>query len=76
MQAADPRLPDSTGLDSNIRWDELAAMPLRSRSSLNLRVARFQKIFDDDNVAVVVDEEEVIGIIGKIDLVEFLASKT
>ena len=39
-------------------------------------LTRVQQIFDDDNVAVVVDNEQVIAIIGKIDMVEFLAAKS
>ncbi len=34
-----------------------------------------QHVFDEDNVAVVVEKETIVGIIGKIDLVEFLAAR-
>ena len=38
-------------------------------------VSRVQRIFDQNNVAVVIDSGQVTGIISKIDVVEFLASR-
>ena len=38
-------------------------------------LARVQEIFDDENVAMVVEEANVVGVISKIDLVEFLAAR-
>ena len=35
-----------------------------------------QKIFEENNVAVVVDQGNIVGIINKIDLLEFLSKKT
>ncbi|MFQ5413306.1 MAG: pyridoxal-phosphate dependent enzyme [Phycisphaerae bacterium] len=55
---------------------------LRAATRMNGQVkpddplSRVQEVFDDDNVAVVIDNDAVIGIITKIDVVEFLASRT
>ena len=35
-----------------------------------------QRIFEENNVAVVVDQGNIVGIINKIDLLEFLSKKT
>ncbi len=53
-----------------------AAKPLMGKVNVNDPLSKVQEVFDEDNVAVVVDNEEVIGIIGKIDLVEFLAARS
>lgn len=39
-------------------------------------VTRVQRIFDEDNVAVVVDEGAVTGVVSKIDLVEYLTARS
>ena len=38
-------------------------------------IAAVQAIFDDENVAMVVENGEVTGVITKIDVVEFLAAR-
>ncbi len=53
-----------------------AAKPLMGKVGVDDSLTRVQQIFDDDNVAVVIDADEVIGIIGKIDMVEFLAARS
>ena len=35
-----------------------------------------QEIFDGENVAMVVEDAHVIGVISKIDMVEFLAARS
>ncbi|MGE3181604.1 MAG: pyridoxal-phosphate dependent enzyme [Phycisphaerae bacterium] len=52
-----------------------AAKPMQGVVTPHDPLSKVQKIFDDDNVAVVIDNDEVVGIIGKIDMVEFLASR-
>ena len=52
-----------------------AATPLLGQVSLHDPISRVQDVFDEDNVAVVIEKEEVIGIIGKIDIIEFLAAR-
>jgi cystathionine beta-synthase len=54
---------------------EPLVQPLQGVVGLDTPVARLRDIFNDDNVAVVKDGERVIGILTKIDLIEFLASK-
>jgi predicted transcriptional regulator len=34
-----------------------------------------QSVFDDENVAVVVEDGDVTGVISKIDVIEYLASQ-
>jgi cystathionine beta-synthase len=53
-----------------------AAKPLRGQVSVRDPLSRVQKVFDEDNVAVVVEEGDVRGVISKIDIVEFLTSAT
>ncbi|MEE8155188.1 MAG: pyridoxal-phosphate dependent enzyme [Phycisphaerales bacterium] len=53
-----------------------AAKPLMGKVGVDDSLLRVQEIFDDDNVAVVVENDQVIGIIGKIDVVEFLAARS
>ncbi len=53
-----------------------AAKPLRGQVTLDDPLSRVQDIFDRDNVAVVVEENRIIGVISKIDVVEFLAART
>jgi cystathionine beta-synthase len=52
-----------------------AAKPLQGQVTLDDTLTHVTKVFDDDNVAVVVDDGAVRGIISKIDLVEFLAAR-
>ena len=53
-----------------------AAKPLAGRVALDDSLARVQEVFDQDNVAVVIDGDTVIGIIGKIDVVQYLAARS
>jgi cystathionine beta-synthase len=53
-----------------------AAKPMQGLVTPDDSLARVQRVFDDDNVAVVIDHDEVVGIISKIDVVEFLASRS
>ena len=39
-------------------------------------LTRVQSVFDDQNVAVVVEKGNIIGIISKIDVVQFLAARS
>ena len=39
-------------------------------------LTKVQSVFDENNVAVVVDAGAIVGIISKIDVVEFLAQRT
>jgi len=41
----------------------------------NETLDQVQRIFENDNVAVVVDEGQVTGIINKIDMLEFITQK-
>jgi cystathionine beta-synthase len=52
-----------------------AAKPLQGQVTPDASLARVQKIFDDENVAVVVENGDIIGIISKIDMIEFLAAR-
>ncbi len=51
------------------------AKPMQGMVTPNDSLSKVQKIFDADNVAVVVDDNQVVGIIGKLDVVEFLAAR-
>ncbi len=53
-----------------------AAKPLMGKVGVDDSLSKVQEVFDQDNVAVVVDNDQVIGIIGKIDVVEFLAARS
>ncbi len=59
--------PDDTVLKS--------AKPLEGQVSLDDPLTRVQTVFDQNNVAVVISDGAVAGIISKIDVVEFLASR-
>ncbi len=52
------------------------ARPLEGQIRPSQTLAQVQKIFEDNNVAVVVDEGQILGIINKIDLLEFLTKQT
>ncbi|MHC5115263.1 MAG: pyridoxal-phosphate dependent enzyme, partial [Planctomycetota bacterium] len=51
-----------------------AAKPLHGQVSIDDSLSKVQRVFDQENVAVVVDQDRVKGIITKIDVIEFLAS--
>ncbi len=51
-----------------------AAKPLQGVVAPGDPLSKVQKVFDEDNVAVVIEHGQVLGIIGKIDVVEYLAS--
>ncbi|MBS36372.1 MAG: pyridoxal-5'-phosphate-dependent protein subunit beta [Thiotrichales bacterium] len=53
-----------------------AATALRGQVLLDDSLSEVQRVFDEQNVAVVIEQEDVIGVISKIDVVEFLASRT
>ncbi len=52
-----------------------AAKPLQGQVSMDDPLSKVQRIFDSDNVAVVVEKGAIAGIISKIDIVEFLAAR-
>ncbi len=52
-----------------------AATELEGEVTMDDSLSKVQSIFDADNVAVVVEKGKVIGVITKIDVVEFLASR-
>jgi cystathionine beta-synthase len=52
-----------------------AAKPLQGQVAMDDTLTDVTKVFDEDNVAVVVEDGAVQGIISKIDLVEFLAAR-
>jgi cystathionine beta-synthase len=49
--------------------------PLQGVVALDTPIARLRDIFNDDNVAVVKDGEKVVGIVTKIDLIDFLGHR-
>ncbi len=49
--------------------------PLQGAVTPDTPVARLRDIFNDDNVAVVREGEKVVGILTKIDLIEFLGQR-
>jgi len=49
------------------------ATALEGRVSLDDPLSRVQKVFDENNVAVAVDQQQVVGIVSKIDVVTYLA---
>jgi len=53
-----------------------AAKPLEGQVGLDDPLSKVQQIFDQHNVAVVMDDGEVVGIISKIDVVEYLARRS
>jgi cystathionine beta-synthase len=52
-----------------------AAKPLDGQVSLDDPLAKVQRIFDENNVAVVVEDGGIVGVITKIDVIEFLAER-
>ena len=53
-----------------------AAKPMHGMVGLDDSLAKVQEVFDDENVAMVMDETNIIGVISKIDMVEFLAARS
>ena len=53
-----------------------AAKPMHGMVGLDDSLARVQQVFDDENVAMVIDDAHVVGVISKIDMVEFLAARS
>ncbi len=53
-----------------------AATELRGHVSIDDPLSKVQKIFDDKHMAVVIEGNEIVGIIGEIDMVAFLAAKS
>lgn len=51
------------------------ATELQGQVHVGDSIAAVQSVFDDENVAMVVDEGSVVGVISKIDVVEFLAAR-
>ena len=49
------------------------AKPLKGQVQPKDPLSKVQAVFDDDNVAIVVDQGQISGIISKIDLIEYLA---
>ena len=54
----------------------LAAKPMHGMVGMDDSLAKVQEVFDDENVAMVIDETHVVGVISKIDMVEFLAARS
>ena len=54
----------------------LAAAALQGQVAPDDSLSKVQLIFDDNNIAVVFENHEVVGIITKIDVVEFLAARS
>ncbi len=52
------------------------ATPMRGQVSMDDSLSKVQKVFDQNNVAVVMDNGTIVGIVGKIDVVEFLAARS
>ncbi|MCY4498366.1 MAG: CBS domain-containing protein, partial [Rhodospirillaceae bacterium] len=53
-----------------------AAKPMHGIVRLDDSLAQVQEVFDDENVAMVVEDAHVVGVISKIDMVEFLAARS
>ena len=49
---------------------------MRGQVRMDDSLSEVQKVFDDQNVALVMEQETVVGVISKIDVVEFLAART
>jgi cystathionine beta-synthase len=54
---------------------EPLVQPLQGTVGPETPIARLREIFNDDNVAVVRDGDKVIGILTKIDLIDFLGTR-
>ena len=53
-----------------------AAKPMHGMVELDDSLAKVQDVFDEENVAMVVEGSDVVGVISKIDMVEFLAARS
>ncbi|MFQ5590425.1 MAG: pyridoxal-phosphate dependent enzyme [Phycisphaerae bacterium] len=53
-----------------------AAKRLEGQVTLDDPLSKVQTVFDAHNVAVVLDDGNIVGIVGKIDVVEFLAARS
>ena len=49
---------------------------MHGKVGLDDSLARVQEVFDEENVAMVVEDAHVVGVISKIDMVEFLAARS
>jgi cystathionine beta-synthase len=54
---------------------EPLVQPLQGTVGPETPIARLREIFNDDNVAVVRDGDRVVGILTKIDLIDFLGTR-
>jgi cystathionine beta-synthase len=54
---------------------EAVMAPIQGTVTLETPVSKLRDIFNDDNVAVVKDAEQVVGIVTKIDLIDFLGQR-
>ena len=52
------------------------ATPMRGQVSMEDSLRKVQKVFDQNNVAVAMDNGAIVGIVSKIDVVEFLAARS
>ena len=52
-----------------------AASCLEGQVKMDDSLSAVQRVFDEHNVAVVIEQEDVVGVISKIDVVEFLAAR-
>ena len=53
-----------------------AARRLEGQVRLDDPLTRVQSVFDEENVAMVIERGDVVGVISKIDVVEFLAARS
>ncbi len=53
-----------------------AAKPLQGQVQLDDPLTKVQRVFNENNVAVVVKGPDIIAIISKIDVLEFLAARS
>lgn len=53
-----------------------AAKALQGEVTMDDPLSEVQRVFDEQNVAIVMDEGDVIGVISKIDVVEYLAARS
>lgn len=62
----------------NIGYDTLAhevAQPIKGVVAMNTSLAKINQIFDENQVAIVVDNDKLVGIISQIDMIEYMMSK-
>ena len=53
-----------------------AAKPLQGQVTMDDSLSRVQRVFDEQNVAIVIENKEIRGVISKIDMIEFLATRS